>query len=170
MTHIGAGRAEKCVVFAADDLALFALLASSVHASWVVRYTSTRTGDINYSPSDVFLSLPRPGSTPELAELGKRLDTERRELMLGRSWNLTTTYVHHVHNPTDHDPAVVNLREIHTAIDHAVLAAYGWDLDPEIGHHPTKIGTRWTMSPQARFELLDLLLEENHRRHDWEQQ
>jgi hypothetical protein len=23
------------------------------------------------------------------------------------------------------------------------------------------------MSPQARFELLDLLLEENHRRHDW---
>ena len=39
-------------------------------------------------------------------------------------------------------PAVVNLREIHSAIDHAVLGAYGWDLDPEIGHHPTKIGTR----------------------------
>lgn len=38
------------------------------------------------------------------------------------------------------------------------------DLDPEIGHHPTKIGIRWTFSPQARFELLDRLLEENHRR------
>ncbi|MCA1673388.1 MAG: hypothetical protein LC799_14710 [Actinobacteria bacterium] len=35
----------------------------------------------------------------------------------------------------------------------------------EIGHHHTKIGTRWTISPRARFELLDLLLEENHRRH-----
>ena len=63
---------------------------------------------------------------------------------------------------------MVSLREIHTAIDHAVLDAYGWDLDPEIGHHPTKIGTRWTLSPRARFELLDLLLEENHRRHEQE--
>ncbi len=47
----------------------------------------------------------------------------------------------------------------------AVLAAYGWDdLDPKIGHHPTKIGIRWTVSPEARFELLDRLLVENHRR------
>jgi hypothetical protein len=46
-----------------------------------------------------------------------------------------------------------------------VLAAYGWDdLDPQVGHHPTKIGTRWTVSPRARFELLDRLLLENHRR------
>lgn len=63
----------------------------------------------------------------------------------------------------------MNLREVHTAIDHAVLDTYGWDLDPEIGHHATKIGTRWTVSPRARFELLDLLLEENHRRHAEEQ-
>lgn len=39
------------------------------------------------------------------------------------------------------------------------------DLDPEIGHHRTKIGARWTVSPRARLEFLDLLLEENHRRH-----
>ena len=116
----------------------------------------------------MFRTLPRPENTPELTELGKRLDAERRELMLGRGWGLTTTYQHHVHNPADRDPAVVSLREIHTAIDHAVLDAYGWDLDPEIGHHPTKIGTRWTLSPRARFELLDLLLEENHRRHEQE--
>jgi predicted TIM-barrel fold metal-dependent hydrolase len=53
----------------------------------------------------------------------------------------------------------VRLREIHEAIDYAVLEAYGWDLDPQIGHHRTKIGTRWTVSPEARFELLDLLLD-----------
>jgi len=50
-----------------------------------------------------------------------------------------------------------------------VLDAYDWPLDPATGHHPTKIGTRWTVSPRARFELLDLLLEENHRRHAQEQ-
>ncbi len=85
--------------------------------------------------------------------------------MLGRAWGLTTTY-NAVHSPSVTDPEVVRLREIHEAIDHAVLDAYGWsDLDPQIGHHPTKIGTRWTVSPTARFELLDRLLEENHRRH-----
>ena len=84
-------------------------------------------------------------------------------LMLGRSWGLTTTY-NHVHDPADRDPAVVALRDLHTEIDESVIAAYGWDLDLEIGHRPTKIGIRWTVSPRARFELLDLLLEENHRR------
>jgi hypothetical protein len=54
---------------------------------------------------------------------------------------------------------------LHVQIYEAVLSAYGWnDVDPEIGHHGTKIGVRWTVSPRARFELLDRLLVENHRR------
>ncbi len=155
--------AHKCAVFALDDFASLAVLSSSVHTTWVIRYTSTMRTDINYAPSDVFLTLPRPQPTPTLERLGRRLDHERRELMLSRGWGLTTTY-NHVHDRTDRDPAVVALRELHTEIDEAVLASYGWDLDLGIGHHPTKIGTRWTVSPRARFELLDLLLEENHRR------
>ncbi|MGH3773112.1 MAG: hypothetical protein ACRDRW_17250 [Pseudonocardiaceae bacterium] len=47
----------------------------------------------------------------------------------------------------------------------AVLDAYGWDLERRFGHHRTKIGTRWTVSPRAGFEFPDLVLEENHRRH-----
>lgn len=155
--------AHKCGVFALDDFASLAVLSSSLHTTWVVRYTSTLETRINYSPSDVFLTLPRPEPTPELHRLGERLDTERRTLMLGRGWGLTMTY-NHVHDPADRDAAVVALRDLHAEIDAAVLAAYGWDLDLEIGHHLTKIGTRWTVSPRARFELLDLLLEENHRR------
>ncbi len=156
---------HACAVFALDDFASLAVLSSSVHSSWVIRYTSTMRTDIRYAPSDVFLTLPRPAPTPKLHTLGRRLDTERRELMRSRGWGLTTTY-NHVHSPTDRDPAVQALRELHAAIDDAVLAAYGWDdLDPQLGHHPTKIGTRWTVSPAARFELLDRLLGENHRRH-----
>ena len=85
--------------------------------------------------------------------------------MLSRAWGLTTTY-NHVHDPADTGSAIVRLRQVHADIDHAVLAAYGWsDLDPQVGHYPTKIGTRWTVSPEARFELLDRLLAENHHRH-----
>ena len=62
-----------------------------------------------------------------------------------------------------------NFRDIHVAIDEAVMRAYGWeDLDLKIGHHPTKIGIRWTVSKEARFELLDRLLEENQRRYKLE--
>ncbi|OJY47496.1 type IIL restriction-modification enzyme MmeI [Pseudonocardia sp. 73-21] len=160
---IGPVFAHKCAVFALDTFADLAVLSSNIHSTWVVRYTSTTRRDINYSPSDVFRTLPRPDPTPDLERLGARLDAERRALMLGRGWGLTTTY-NHVHDPADRDPAVAALRELHAEIDHAVLAAHGWDLDPEIGHHRTKIGTRWTVSPAARFALLDLLLAENHRR------
>jgi hypothetical protein len=52
-----------------------------------------------------------------------------------------------------------SLCEPHAAMAHAELDAYRWDLDPEIGHWRTKIGTLWTVGPRARFELLDLLLE-----------
>ncbi len=160
---------EATVVLAFDDFASQAVLSSSVHQIWVVRYTSTMRTDIRYAPSDIFSTLPRPNSTPLLQELGERLDTERRGLMLSRGWGLTTTY-NHVHDPVDCDPEIVNLRQIHTAIDREVLNAYCWaDLDPNIGHHPTKLGIRWTFSPTARFELLDRLLEENQRRYALEQ-
>ncbi|MFJ4946664.1 Eco57I restriction-modification methylase domain-containing protein [Streptomyces albidoflavus] len=160
--------AHKCAVFAIDDFGGLALLSSSAHTIWTIRYTSTMRRDINYSPSDIFLTLPRPTATYEMERLGRRLDAERRELMLDRGWGLTTTY-NHVHDPANRDPEVQAIRELHAEIDAAVLAAYGWsDLDLEIGHHSTKIGTRWTVSKEARFNLLDRLLEENHRRADLE--
>jgi hypothetical protein len=154
---------EATVIFALEDFTSFATISSSIHSAWAIRYTSTMRTDIRYAPSDIFLTLPRPNPTPDLELLGKRLHTERQALMLGRSWGLTTTY-NHVHDPANRDSAVTALRDLHAEIDEAVVKAYGWDLDLEIGHHPTKIGTRWTVSPKARFELLDLLLEENHRR------
>jgi hypothetical protein len=161
--------AHKCAVFSLDDFADLAVLSSSVHSTWVVRYTSTMRTDINYSPSDVFLTLPRPEPTAELHVLGRDLDENRRELMLSRAWGLTSTY-NRVRDPDCHDPAIRQLREIHEQIDEAVLRAYGWDdLDLKIGHHPTKIGLRWTVGKEARFELLDRLLEENHRRYAKEQ-
>ena len=159
----GAVISHGAVVFSLDDFASLAILSSSTKTVWSIRYTGTIGAGIRYAPSDAFLTFPRPASSALLETLGERLDTDRSKLMLSRSWGLTTTY-NHIHEPADRDPAVVALRDLHSEIDHAVMDAYGWDLDLEIGHHATKIGTRWTASPRARFELLDLLLEENHRR------
>ena len=157
--------AHVCAVFALDDFVDLAVLSSSVHMIWALRYSGSMRTDVRYGPSEVFLTLPRPEPSPELEALGQRLDTTRGDLMRSRAWGLTKTY-NKVHDPDNHDPAIVELRDIHVAIDEAVMRAYGWgDLDLKIGHHPTKIGIRWTVSKEARFELLDRLLEENHRRY-----
>ena len=45
------------------------------------------------------------------------------------------------------------------------MAAYGWsDVPLDHGFHTYRQMTRWTISPSARVEILDRLLEENHRR------
>ncbi len=156
--------AHACAVFAMPGFDDLALLSSSFHQCWAIRYTSTMRSDIRYAPSDIFLTLPRPAGTPEMTVLGEALDTERRKVMLGRALGLTKLY-NQVHDPRVDDPAIRRLREIHADLDAAVADAYGWsDLDLAIGHHRTKIGTRWTVSPLARFEMLDRLLVENHRR------
>jgi len=50
-------------------------------------------------------------------------------------------------------------------IDRAVMAAYGWG-DVRLDHdfHTYRQMERWTVSPEARVEILDRLLEENNRR------
>ena len=157
--------AHVCGVFALDDFASLAILSSNVHSIWAIRYSGTLETRVRYATSAVFFTLPRPSPTTELGMLGRQLEETRRELMLSRAWGLTKTY-NRVHNPDIHEPAIQELRDIHVAIDEAVMRAYGWDdLDLKIGHHPTKIGIRWTVSKEARFELLDRLLEENHRRY-----
>ena len=57
------------------------------------------------------------------------------------------------------------MRAIHVELDEAVMEAYGWsDIPLDHGFHTYRQMERWTVSPAARVEILDRLLEENHRR------
>ncbi|MFG2774336.1 Eco57I restriction-modification methylase domain-containing protein [Streptomyces sp. NPDC048350] len=163
---------SSSVVFAFADFAHLALLSSSAHSSWVIRYTSTMRTDIRYSPNAVFASFPRPephrfpSEWSRLDSLGELLNSNRRELMRSRNWGLTTTY-NKVRDPSVTDPEVVALRDLHVEIDHAVLASYGWtDLDPRVGFHETKIGVRWTMERDVKYEVIDRLRTLNQERFD----
>lgn len=66
---------------------------------------------------------------------------------------------------------IQNLRDLHVRMDAAVLAAYGW-AGLVLGHDfhavdflPENDRMRFTISPQARREVLKRLLELNHRYH-----
>lgn len=154
-------------VFATDSYADQSVLSSSIHQLWAVLRGSTLGTGVRYTPSDVFETFPRPEPTELLRTLGVALDSDRREMMLRRDLGLTKLY-NLVNDPSiapGDDPDIDWLRQVHVDIDHAVLAAYGWDdLDPDHGFHTYRRMTRWSFSAEARTELFDRLLEENHRR------
>jgi hypothetical protein len=65
---------------------------------------------------------------------------------------------------------IQTLRQLHVDLDNAVLNAYGWQ-DLDLGHNfhdvdtlPENDRTRYTISPEARKELLKRLLKLNHER------
>lgn len=154
-------------VFATDSYVDQAVLSSSLHQTWAITYGSTLETRVRYTPSDVFETFPRPAPTDHLHKIGHALDAERREIMTRRELGLTKLY-NLVNDPAINDDAdldVARLRQIHVELDRAVAAAYGWDDVPlDHGFHTYRQMQRWTISPAARVELLDRLLELNHDR------
>lgn len=158
---------QDVVVFATDSYATQAIVSSTMHQAWVIKYGSGMRKDPRYTPSDVFETFPRPASSLNLETVGMQLEDERREIMIRRALGPTKLYNlindESVRDASDAD--VARLRAIHVELDQAVMAAYGWDDVPLAhGFHEYRQMTRWTVSPGARVEVLDRLLEENHRR------
>jgi len=154
-------------VFVGDGYDLQAVLSSSLHQLWAITYGSTLETRVRYTPSDVFETFPRPQSSEALQAVGRTLDEKRRAIMGHRRLGLTKLY-NLVNEPAiadSSDPEVARLRAIHVQLDQTVMAAYGWS-DVPLGHgyHIYRQMERWTVSPAARVEILDRLLEENHKR------
>ncbi|HET8843871.1 MAG TPA: hypothetical protein VFN35_20575, partial [Ktedonobacteraceae bacterium] len=121
--------------------------------------------DMSYTPTDCFETFPFPTIVDSLESIGERYYTHRQSIMLTRQEGLTKTY-NRFHNPAEHAPDIAQLRELHKEMDEAVARAYGWeDLPLEHGFHETKQGMRYTISEEARREVLDRLLLLNHQRH-----
>ena len=153
------------VVFALEESWSFALLQSSVHESWVRSYASTLETRLRYTPTDVFETFPFPAASETMTAAADDYLNLRSESMRSRNLGMTSLY-NEFHDPSDTSPTTRQLRERHVAMDRAVLAAYGWlDLPLAHGFYSTELGTRFTVSPTARLEILDRLLELNHQRY-----
>jgi hypothetical protein len=162
---------EKTVIIASDAAAHLAVLQSELHETWARAYSSTLETRLNYTPSDCFETFPFPfpdtrNPIPDtLSPIGEQYHEHRRQVMLTRQEGLTKTY-NRFHDPDERAEDIALLRRLHTEMDAAVAAAYGWhDLDLGHGFHATKQGTRYTISEAARREVLDRLLALNHERY-----
>jgi hypothetical protein len=121
---------ENTVVFTFCSLGSFATLQCRVHETWV-RFTSSTLEDrLGYRPSDCFETFPFPPDferDPGLEAAGEAYYRFRAELMVARDKGLTKTYNDFHDRRPQNDPEIRQLRELHHAMDQAVLRAYGWD-------------------------------------------
>jgi hypothetical protein len=152
-------------VFALSSPAYFACLQSAMHEAWARQYASSMKGDLRYTPSDCFETFPFPSSIDELEPSGERYHTRRQQIMVTRQEGLTKTY-NRFHDPNETSADIQKLRELHVEMDRSVAAAYGWsDFNLDHDFHETKLGVRYTISEDARREVLARLLKLNHQRY-----
>jgi hypothetical protein len=162
--------------FAIDSA--FAVLQSQAHEHWARFFASSMKDDLRYTPSDCFDTFPFPEgfeSDPSLEVVGKEYYDFRAALMVRNNEGLTKTY-NRFHDPDERDPEILKLRELHAAMDRAVLAAYGWTnipthweflLDYEIDEEEwgdKKKPWRYRWPDEVRDEVLARLLELNAER------
>jgi hypothetical protein len=188
---------DSIVVITIEEFSIYSILNSDIHVQWAWKFSSTmRDAGIRYLPSSCFETFPfpqnlSPDMEQELERIGEEYHEFRRQIMLKLELGLTKTYnLFHCKDLTteqikkqskkDQNTCetgsrdILKLRELHKQMDEAVLRAYEWT-DIELGHDfyevdylPENDRIRYTISPQARKEILKRLLELNHKIHEQE--
>jgi len=124
---------QSVPVLAFEEFSIYALIQSNIHYEWTICHGSSMKLDPRYTTSDCFETFPFPETTDTLESIGETYYTHRQTIMQTRHEGLTKTY-NRFHDPTQTDPDIQTLRDLHIQMDTAVAAAYGWhDL---IGPHP----------------------------------
>ena len=79
------------------------------------------------TPSDCFETFPFPPNSNVIWSRTRRpaYHDHRAALMVARNEGMTKTY-NRFHDPTETAEDIQRLRELHAAMDRAVLEAYGW--------------------------------------------
>ena len=169
---------ESLIVFPLTNHAAFCGLQSRPHELWSRSFGSSMKDDLRYTPSDCFETFPFPPdwhTRQDLEAPGKAYYDYRATLMIDNNEGLTKTY-NRFHDPNEDTPTIAKLRDLHTAMDRAVLNAYGWQdihtdcaflLDYEIDKEEwgaKKKPYRYRWPNEVRDEVLARLLELNAQR------
>ena len=117
------------VVICRNNVSDLATIQSRIHELWVRFLGSTMEGRQRYTPSDCFETFPFPPgyeTDPTLEAAGQAYHDHRAALMIAANEGMTKTY-NRFHKAEERGAAIQRLRELHDAMDQAVLRAYGWD-------------------------------------------
>jgi hypothetical protein len=166
-----------------ESFASFAVVQSCTHECWTRFLASSMKDDLRYTPADCFVTFPFPPNfemSTALEMAGRTYHEFRAELMVRNNEGLTKTY-NRYHAESEMGPDIYKLRELHAAMDRAVLNAYPelrdiqpsyrfiadyTETDDDGDEIPKSIRYRWP--DEFRDEVLTRLLALNRRRYDEE--
>jgi len=185
---------QTLIVFASSVYSFWSVISSRTHESWANFFGATLEDRPRYGIADCFETYPFPPNfefDPTLESAGRAYYDFRAALMIRNNEGLTKTY-NRFHDPDERSPGILKLRELHAAMDRAVLDAYGWtdlkptceflldyedDDDQEPGTSNQELTTRRRRKPwryrwpdDFRDEVLARLLELNRQRAEEERQ
>lgn len=192
----GSVYSESLVVFIIATHSTFCILQSTIHEIWARFFGSSLEDRLRYTPSDCFETFPFPENwetNSELESIGQEYYDFRAALMIRNNQGLTASY-NRFHDPEEDDADILKLRQLHTQMDTAVLAAYGWtdisttcefrldyeedtpDIEPfgssqgkpTEGKRQRKKPWRYRWPEATHDEVLARLLELNQQRHEAE--
>jgi hypothetical protein len=165
--------------FAVDSA--FCVLQSRPHEVWARFFASSLEDRLRYTPSDCFQTFPFPRNFESNGALdcaGSAYYELRASLMQRKREGLTGIY-NQFNDPQSEYPDIPRLRELHDAMDSAVLRAYGWadipmrcEFIPEFNYEeeeeendrPRRKKYRYRWPDEVRDEVLARLLELNRQR------
>lgn len=171
--------ANTLAVIAEGSFACLGVLQCRLHELWARFFGSTLEDRLRYTPTDCFETFPFPvdwQESPALETAGRAYHEYRAALMVDRDQGLTDTY-NRFHDPEDQSAETQHLRDLHAAMDRAVLDAYGWtdlkpvaEFIPEFDEDEIEPGTRAKRKYRLRWpdevrdEALARLLDLNRER------
>ena len=168
--------ANTLAVIAHNTHAAFCALQARPHEIWARFFGSSMKDDLRYTPSDCFETFTFPEDWeihPTLEAAGRAYYEFRAALMVKNDEGLTKTY-NRFHDPDERDPEIAKLRDLHDAMDRAVLEEYGWmdiptaceflldyEIDEEEWSSKKKKPWRYRWPDEVQAEVLARLLELN---------
>jgi hypothetical protein len=173
---------NKLCVIVDDRYSLFAVLSSEIHSVWAWLQKTSMGADLYslvYAHGNIFYTFPIPEKVQAeedcevLSELGRKFFLSRQAYMESTSTGLTSFY-NKFHNQGCEETEILSLRELQKELTQCTLLEYEWDdIDLRFGFHsvdylPSENNIRFTISEEARREVLKRLLKLNHERYEEE--
>jgi hypothetical protein len=110
------------------QLQSIAVMQSRAHEVWARFLGTTMKDDFTYAKEDCFETFrfsPAFETSSALEAAGRAYNDHRAALMVARNEGMTKTY-NQFHDPTGNADDIGRMRDLHAAMDRAVLDAYGW--------------------------------------------
>ncbi|MFC1467802.1 Eco57I restriction-modification methylase domain-containing protein [Verrucomicrobiota bacterium] len=158
---------NKFIIFKDAREDLLGIMQSNFFKLWVRKYSGSLGGTMSVSLKWALntFSFPHLRSYTQITSLSNELLKTINNMITKEEIGYTEVY-NRFHSSDFSDADVEQLRKLQIEIDQAVATAYGWEnMDLDHDFHETKQGIRFTISEEARREVLQRLLKLNHERY-----